>query len=417
MRRLNLCLWMLGLVFPGLGLASDWPQFLGPTRNGVYGGSDLAETWRAGGPRVVWRKNVGHGFSGPVVVEQKLVLFDRVNDQERVSGLDARTGRELWSFTYPTSYEDDFGFDNGPRATPAIGQNRVYTFGAQGMLHCLDMGTGTNLWSVDLQKKCGARKGFFGLACSPLVEGKELLLNLGGIPGAGIVALDMTSGRVLWETGDAEAGYSSPTAATIHGNRYALFLTRQGLVLVHPQDGRVEAQYPFHSRNPMSVNAATPLVLGDAIFLSACYGTGAVLLSLRDHQLTPLWSEDDLLSNHYATSVEFNGFLFGIHGRADPGFSPRPKLRCIELKTRRVCWETESVGAASLIRAGAQLLILTERGELIAAPATAQAFKATARGQVLSSEVRAFPALADGFLYARSKDELVCVDLRAAKNR
>ena len=392
--------------------ASDWPQFLGPTRNGVYDGTDIAESWPSGGPPVVWHKEVGHGFSGPVVVEGKLILFDRLNDQERISCLDAKSGRELWSFGYPTSYEDDFGFDNGPRATPATSEGRVYTFGAQGMLHCVDLATGKKLWSADLQGQYQARKGFFGLACSPLVEGGAVLLGIGGTKGAGVVALDKVSGKLLWKTCDDEAGYSSPTAATIGGKRYALFLTRAGLVVINPAQGRILSEFPWRSRNPMSVNAATPLVIGDNVFLSACYGTGAVLLKLQDDHVEKLWSEEDLLSNHYATSVELNGFLYGIHGRADPGFIPRPKLRCIELKTKRVCWETESIGAASLIRAGNQLLILTDKGELVGARATPETFKAQNRAQVLSSEVRAFPALASGLFYARSKDQLVGLDLR-----
>jgi outer membrane protein assembly factor BamB len=405
-------IFIAGLMSTTAASANDWPQLLGPTRNGISGPVDLAPSWSSGGPAVKWKKDVGHGFSGPVVVETKLVLFDRLNDQERVCCYDSATGARNWSYEYPTSYEDDFGFDDGPRATPAISEGRVYTFGAQGVVSCLELKSGRKIWTADLQKQYQARKGFFGLACSPLVDGNALFLNIGGSPGAGIVALDKLTGKLLWKASDDEAGYSSPVAATLEGARYVLSLTRAGLVAVDPADGRIEFQFPWHSRNPMSVNAATPLVFGNEIFLSASYGTGAVLLQWHDHKLTTLWSDDDLLSNHYATSIESAGFLFGIHGRTDPGFRPHPKLRCIELKTKRVCWESESVGAASLIRAGRQLLILTDKGELIMAPANAEAFKPTNRAQIFSGEVRAFPALANGMFYARSKDQLVCVDLR-----
>jgi outer membrane protein assembly factor BamB len=288
----------------------------------------------------------------------------------------------------------------------------VYTFGPQGLLHCLDFGSGKEIWTVDVQKDFAAGKGFFGMACSPLVEGDEVLLNIGGAKGAGIVAFDKTNGKLLWKTCDAEASYSSPVAATINGRRSVLFLTREGLVAVDPATGEPRFQYSWHSRNRMSVNAATPLVIGDSIFLSASYGTGAALLRPHDGDVEKLWSGDDLLSNHYATSIEYNGFLYGIHGRTDPGFSPRPKLRCVELKSQKVRWETESIGAASLVRAGNRLIILTEKGELILVPANPEHFQPTARAQVLSAEVRAFPALADGYLYVRSKDQLVCVDLR-----
>ena len=129
-------------------VAADWPQFLGPNRNGVYLGTDLAESWPEAGPRVIWQKTLGHGFSGPVVADHKLILFHRLADNETVECLDARTGSNIWSFAYPTHYQDDFGFDDGPRATPTINEGRVYTFGAEGMLHCLDFENGKELWRL-----------------------------------------------------------------------------------------------------------------------------------------------------------------------------------------------------------------------------------------------------------------------------
>lgn len=414
--RLSFCL-NLSLLVAATSSASDWPQFLGPNRDGVYDGSDLTDAWPAGGPPVVWQKGVGHGFSGPVVADHKLILFHRENAQEIVACLDARTGSPVWSFAYPTSYQDDFGFDDGPRATPSISGGRVYTFGAQGMLHCLEAGSGKKVWSVDTKTEFGAGNGFFGLACSPLVEGDGVLLSIGGPKGAGIAAFNKANGKLLWKTSDDDAGYSSPVAATIGDRRYAFFFTREGLIAIDPAKGKILHQYPWHSRNRMSVNAATPLIVGDSIFLSASYGTGAALLRLRDQHVEKTWSDDDILSNHYATSVELNGFLYGIHGRTDPGFSPHPRLRCVELKTKRVCWETDSIGAASLTRAGSQLLILTEKGELVDAAANPDSFQLKARARILSSEVRAFPAVADGFFYARSKDQLVCLDLRRANEK
>ena len=396
---------------------ADWPQFLGPTRNGVYQGADLSGSWPGKGPPVIWQKEVGRGFSGPAVADHKLVLFHRIVDRETVDCLDAETGNPIWSHAYPTSYQDEFGFDDGPRATPTISGGRVYTFGAEGMLHCLDFESGQRLWNVNAKADFQAANGFFGMACSPLVEGEAVLLNIGGANGAGIVAFDKLSGKMLWKASDDEASYSSPVAATIGGLRYALFLTRNGLVALDPATGGVRAQYPWHSRNRTSVNAATPLVLGDTIFLSACYGTGAILLRLQGQAAEKLWSGDDLLSNHYATSVERNGFLYGIHGRTDPGYSPRPKLRCVDLTKRAVCWETDLVGAASIIRAGDLLIVLTGKGELIVAAASKDGFHPNCRAQVLASEVRAFPALADGRLYARSKNQLVCLDLRRAKRK
>lgn len=402
---------LLGLLCPLPALATDWPQFLGPTRNGVYPGNDLAQTWPAEGPPVVWRKSIGQGFSGPVVARQKLILFHRVNDRETVECLDAKTGKQLWLFDYPTAYRDDFGFDEGPRATPGIADGRVYTFGAEGMLHCLDFRTGKLLWSVNTKSQFDAPKGFFGMACSPLVEGGAVLLNIGGKNGAGIVAFDKTTGKVLWQASRAEASYSSPTAATIDGKRRALFFTRKGLTALDPASGKIEFEYPWRPAEFASVSTATPLVIDDFIFLSACYGAGAILLRDQNDSVEKVWSAEDVLSNHYATSVYHEGFLYGVDGRADPGFQPGPSLRCVELKTGKIRWKNDSLGAASVTLAGDQLLLLTEKGELIRARATPAEFKINARAQILPFQVRAFPAIADGFLYARSKDKLECVNL------
>src|SRR5215471_20975244 len=141
--------------------ASDWPQFLGPTRNGVYAGTELSENWPSKGPAVLWQQAAGHGFSGPAVAEGKLVLFHRLSDKEVVECHDAQTGKAIWNFGYPTSYEDDFGFDDGPRATPTIAAGRVYTFGADGVLNCLELASGKKIWSIDTKKDFEAPKGFF----------------------------------------------------------------------------------------------------------------------------------------------------------------------------------------------------------------------------------------------------------------
>src|SRR5207249_3932397 len=158
--------------------------------------------------------------------------FHRLDDKEIVECLDAKTGNPIWSFDYPTSYRDDFGFDEGPRATPAIAESRVYTYGAEGLLNCLDFVSGKRLWSVDARKDFQAQKGFFGIACSPLIEGNSVLLTVGGREGAGIIAFDKNNGKVLWKTANDEASYSSPASATINGRRYAFFLTRGNLLAV-----------------------------------------------------------------------------------------------------------------------------------------------------------------------------------------
>src|SRR5579862_8823489 len=227
--------------------AHDWPQFLGPNRNGVYSDQDISSTWPAVGPSIAWSIEVGHGFAGPVVSNGKLILFHRKDDKERIECFDPATGKSVWASDYATDYSDDFGFDDGPRATPTIVDHRIYTFGAAGMLACWDLENGKQIWSVDSQKEFHSPKGFFGRACSPLVEGKVVIVNVGA-DGAGIVGFDKETGKMIWRSTDDAASYSSPVAATFAGKRRALVLTRVALVALDPESGKVVFSYHFRPR-------------------------------------------------------------------------------------------------------------------------------------------------------------------------
>jgi outer membrane protein assembly factor BamB len=406
MRRLVVIASLMAIA--ATAAAEDWPQFLGPGRNAVYNGPPLAESWGAQGPRVAWRKTVGAGFAGPVVVQGRVILFHRIGNEEIVDSIDVRTGAAQWRFAYPTSYRDDFGFDEGPRAVPVVADGVIYTFGAEGQLHAIDLAKGTRIWNVDTRQRFEVPKGFFGAAGSPLVEDGRVIANVGG-PKAGIVAFEAKTGKVLWTATDAGASYSSPVGATIAGRRYAIFFTRAGLAGLDGATGQILFQRPWRARIAASVNAATPVVVGDLIFLSAQYGPGAGVLRLEGSTLTPLWTSDDALSNHYATSVHRDGILYGFHGRQEFGQS----FRAVELRTGKVRWSEERFGAGTVILAGDRLVILRENGELVLAAASPDGFKPIARGKILMGTVRAYPALSDGFLFARNVDDtLISVDLR-----
>ena len=387
--------------------ANDWPQYLGPSRNGIYAGPALADAWGANGPKAVWRKQVGQGFAGPAVVGNRVILFHRVGNEEVLESLDAATGDSVWRYAYPTRYRDDFGFDEGPRAVPVVADGVIYTFGAEGQLHAVDLAKGTRLWSEDTMKRFGVPKGFFGAAGSPLVEGGRVIANVGGDK-AGIVAFEAKTGKVLWSATDDDASYSSGVAATIGGHRLGVFLTRDSLVGLDPASGMVQFQRRWRARIAASVNAATPIIVGDEIFVSAQYGPGAGVLRVNGSQLTDVWTSDDVLSNHYATSVFYNGYLYGFHGRQEFG----PSFRAVEFETGTVKWSQEQFRAGSVLLAGDRLLITREGGELILASASPQAFKPIARAQILQGVVRPYPALADGLLYVRNENTLVCLDLR-----
>jgi outer membrane protein assembly factor BamB len=399
---------LLAAAFLPLGVAADWPQFLGPDRNGISTETGLLDSWPKEGPPQVWRKKVGAGFSGPVVANGRLVLFHRVEDREVVECLDAANGKTQWTFSYATEYRDDFGFDEGPRSTPTIAEQRIYTLGAEGRLHCLDFQTGKKIWERWVNRDYEVPKGFFGVGTSPLVEGDLVVVNVGGKgQKAGIVAFDKATGREVWKATDHEASYASPVSATIDGLRMLFVFTREGVVVLDPSNGRVRSSKPWRARIQASVNAATPLVIGDHVFVSASYQTGAVLLRVGPDRLEEVWKSDTVLSNHYNTSVYHADHLYGVDGRQEYG----ARLRCIEFKTGKVCWTRERFGCASMLYADGKLIALTEAGDLVLLDATPEAYREKARASVLGPECRAHPALASGRLYARDGATLACWDL------
>ena len=388
--------------------AADWPQFLGPNRNGTTT-NRISSGFPKEGPPRLWRRKLGQGFSGPVIVEGKVLLFHRVENEAVLEAFAAKTGDPLWRCATPTAYVDDFGFDEGPRAVPAVSDGRVFTFGADGHLIGVSLADGKKLWEVDTQARFGADKGFFGAACSPLVEGGLVLLNLGGSGGAGLAAFAADTGKLAWKLTDDEAGYASPAPFSQGKERSVLFFTRAGLKVVDPVAGQLRFGFPWRSREHASVNAASPVVSGDEVFLTASYGTGAVLLHLKPDGAEPVWSGDESISAHYATPVKRGDFLYGFHGRQERG----PAIRCIEWRTGKVRWSADSIGAGTVVLANDRLVLLLESGELVVAEADPAAFRPLARAQILGSGTRAPFALADGLLVARDKNQIVALDVRA----
>lgn len=401
-------------IMPSPTLA-DWPQFLGPTRDGVYKGKAIVDELPADGPRIVFKRKVGEGYAGPVVADGKLILFHRVGGEDVVECFDVKAleadgdAKPLWQVKYATRYFDPLGKGNGPRATPAIGDGRVVTFGPSGVLQCIDLNKGELIWRVDTAKEYQSDKGFFGRACSPLIEGDLVLLNIGGTQsGAGIGAFKLSNGELAWKTTDHEAGYASPAAATIRGKRHGLFFTRTGLVAVDPKTGDIRFEQRWRSQQHASVNAATPLAIGNLIFVSSSYQTGALLLAVGDDgEPEKVWSNDESLSAQYVTPVHRDGMLYGFHGRHD--FN-ETSLRCIELKTGKVRWSQPMPGGP-IILADDKLVIVTEDGKLLLAEATPAGYAKLGAATILRDGVRAHPALVEGKLYARDDRELICVEL------
>ena len=313
--------------------AEEWPRLLGPRGDGRTA-QRIARQWDAVGPPVLWRRAIGAGFAGLAAAADRVMLFHRVGDEEVLEALSPE-GDTVWSSSYPTAYRDDFGFDEGPRATPTIADGRVFTIGAEGALHAHDLDTGERLWSIDTRTRFGAPKGFFGVASSPLVVSGRVLLNVGGAGATGIVAFDAASGEVVWSATEDDASYSSPVVARLGGREVALFFTREGLVEIEPSTGDVRATFRWRSRSNASVNAASPLVVDGRVFLSASYGTGAVLLERDAAGFAPTWTAEDALNNHYATSIHHAGYLYGFHGALHLG---PPDLRARRERVADLAW-------------------------------------------------------------------------------
>lgn len=386
--------------------AGDWPQILGPERNGHAENERLPDTWPADGPKRLWKYSVGSGYAGAAVAGDRVVVFHRVQDNERIECLAAASGQSQWKADFPTTYRGGIDPDTGPRCVPQIADGKVFAFGVAGDLHAVNLATGEKLWSRALYADYRGDEGYFGAGSTPILVANKLLVNVGG-RGAGIVALNPATGETLWQSGDEAASYSSPAIARIGNQDKAVFVTRLNCVLADPADGNLTKLFPFGMRGP-TVNAATPLILGNKLFTTASYGVGAAFASLSESSSKPIWTNDNTLSSQYATPVEHNGFLYGIHGREDQGVA---ELRCVEAATGKVRWKQTEFGVAHIIVAGDKLLIQTTNGQVFLAAADTAKYRELAKARVATTVTRALPALSNGRLFVRSGSgggELVC---------
>lgn len=396
---------LLLAVLPFL-LAADWPQHLGPTRDGQSPETGLLRTWPKDGPAVAWKREVGAGWAGPAVAGERLILFHRVGDEEVVECLDPATGTGRWKGAYRTAYVDEFGFDNGPRASPLIANGRAFTLGADGELRAWDLATGKDLWARNINKEYRVPKGYFGVATSPVLIAGKLLVNVGA-KGAGVVAFDPASGKELWKASNDAVSYSSPTVAKVGGEELAVFFTREGLLAINP-DGEVRYTYRFRPRAQASVSAMTPIVSGDRVFLSTAYQTGATLLEMKKGKVAEVWQAEDILDCHYNTPILVKGHLYGIDGRQE---SRSAKLKCVEWATGKVRWAQDDFRCAALIHADGLFLASAETGDLVLFEASPDGYKELARAKVLDEPVRALPALAGGRLFVRDGKKLLALEV------
>jgi outer membrane protein assembly factor BamB len=343
------------------------------------------------------------------VVGQLVVIFHRDGEGERVDALDRATGQRQWSRVFPATYRGGIDPDTGPRCVPVIEGNKVFLHGAAGDVYCVSLADGKLIWKREALSEYRGNEGFFGAGSTPIVADKKLLVNVGGQSGAGIVAFDIETGRTAWTATDERASYSSPVLATINNEQYVVFVTRYNALALAATDGEVLFRVPFGKRGP-TVNAATPIVADGRLFLSASYGVGSRMLSIKQAAPKELWSSQDVVSSQYATCVLHEGFLYGIHGREDVG---RASLQCVDASNGKLKWSEDGFGTAHLLVVDDKLMILTVEGELLQVRPTPDGFKPLSRTRLSRLKTRALPALSNGRLYVRennsSNARLMCL--------
>jgi outer membrane protein assembly factor BamB len=436
------------LLFADAGLSSaradDWPQWLGPGRDGVWRETGILQQFPKDGPQVRWRTPIGSGYAGPAVVGGRVFVTDRVlaegarnpgnpfarttvKGSERVLCLDKATGKVLWKHEYDCPYE--VSYPSGPRTTPTVSGDKFYTLGTMGDLLCLDTATGKVVWSKNFPADYHAKVPLWGFSAHPLVDGNKLICLVGG-KGSLVVAFDKESGKELWRALSAdEQGYCPPTIIEGGGKRQLIIWHPQAVNALDPETGELYWSQKFRINANMTI--ATPRQAGDLLFVSSFYN-GSMMLRL-DHDkpaATVVWqgkssrettAETDGLHSVMATPFLKDGYIYGTCSYG--------QLRCLKADTGERVWETLAAtggkeqrwGTAFLVAQGERFFLFNEKGDLIIARLTPRGYDEISRAHILEPTNRmagrpvvwSHPAFADRCMFARNDQEIVCVSLAA----
>jgi outer membrane protein assembly factor BamB len=410
----------------------DWPCFLGPAHDGTSPEKGIPAPWPAGGPRLVWQKELGDSYGAPSILKGRLFLFDRQGDQMRLRCLKSETGDELWRHEYATSYHDGFSAGNGPRCCPVADGDRVYTFDPAGILTCVKAADGSLVWKKDTARDFGVVPNFFGVGSTPVVEGDLLLAMIGGSPpnspdvmtgetkgnGSGIVAFDKRTGDVKYRLSDELASYSSPVVASLKGRRWGFAFTRDALLAFDPAAGKVEFRHPWRARSITTVNISNPVVVGDLVLVSEAYGVGSCVIRVKPGGYEPVWEDgrkrDRLLMAYWNTPIAVDGYVYGSNGQDSDA-----DLRCIDLAKGKLSWSAPEIRQSSLLYVDGRFVALGVDGTLWLVRATPERCDVLARAvlkgpdgaPLLEAPARAAPVLSHGLLYVRGSSRLACLEL------
>lgn len=393
-------------ILVGTSIASDWPQWRGPNRDGVSSEQGWRTDWPAAGPPVAWRASVGAGYSAVSVAAGHVYTMGNDGTKDTVWCLNEKTGAPVWRHSYACPK----GKHPGPRMTPTADGGSVYTLSREGHLHCLDAGDGSVRWTKDVVGEYGVKQSRYkwGLASSPVVVGDLLILDLGRN-----LAFKKDSGELAWQSGNDTASFSSAVAFPFSGQTLVTAFTVKGLFLLDARTGKQLAHRPWATK--WDCNAASPIVVQNKIFISSGYGRGCALLKLAGTpeaaELRGIY-EHKKMKNHCNSSVLYEEHLYGFDGQAG-GEGP---LVCMELATGRVKWtEADGMKVGSLVIADGKIVAMVDGGDLLVAEAKPSGFTQLARARVLNGQCWTSPVLANGRILCRNTaGNVVSLDVSAS---
>ena len=415
--RLYLLFVLLATAVIGASLP-EWPQFGGPHRNFTSDTKNLAASWPSTGPKKLWARTLGEGYSGIAVDNGTLFTMYRKSDKEVVVALDAGTGKTLWEYPYDAVFLPGMGMENGsgPHSTPLILGDHVYTVGILAKLHCFDKRSGKLLWSKDLYKEfAGATRMDRGYSCSPIAYKNTIILTVGG-PGHAVVALNPDNGALIWAKNNFGNSPSSPVLINLQDqDQIVTFLDdggsgrASGIVAgLNPNNGQVLWTHPH--KTSWDLNIAMPVWGDDNILvISSAYGTGARGLRLSRQgnktSVEEIWS-NPRMRIHHGVMVRVGDYAFGSSG----DFGPAP-LTAINVKTGQIQWQERAFPKASFVYADGKFIVLDEDGGLSLATFAGDGVKVISKAALLSSNAWTAPSLAGTKLYIRDRKSIMALDV------